>query len=198
MGKPIVAVGLGGVIVSNEPFRRMHEFGMNELSVLSGMPELKEKMNSSDYFVYVKKALEKVYFDLSMEKAISKRRKQFCRRVVDLINENHGFIRRDIIRFLRGLKDKYRIVIVTTFLDEFVREILKKAEIDDIFDYVSATAEEEEDEREIVWERLISGFGLPKKMIGSIKSGKICDKFGIDLIEFDCDGDSVEKLEKRL
>ena len=184
--------------VSSEPFRRMHDFGINELAKLSGMPELIEKKDSSKYFVYVKKALENVYYDLSMEKAIVKRRNQYCRRVVDLIGENPGFIRRDVIRFLRDVKDNYRLVIVTSFLEKYVREILKEAEIDDIFDFISASKEEEEDDKEIVMTRLISEFGRPKKFIGSKKSEKICKKFDIELIEFDCDRDRVMKLERAL
>lgn len=198
MEKPIIALSLSGVIVSSEPFKRMHDFGMNELANLSGMQELKDKKDSSDYFVYVKKALERVYHDLSMEKAITKRRNQYCRRVVDMVNENPGFIRNDVVRFLRDIKEKYRLVIVTSFLEKYVVKILEDAEIDDIFEFVSASKEEEEDDKEIVFGRLIAEFGLPEKLIGSAKTEKICDKFGIELIEFDCDGDNVGKLERVL
>ena len=197
MEKPIIAVSLSGVVVSNEPFKRIHEFGINELAKLSNMPELVKKIGEDDYFVHVKKALKNVYYDLSMEEAITKRRNLYCRRVVEMIYKNPNFIRRDVINFLRENKEKYNLVIVTNFLEKYVYEIFKIARVDGIFRYVSASKPKEEEDKEIVIGRLIGGFGHPEKLIGSVKSEKLCDKYGIELIEFDCDGDNIERLKER-
>jgi len=181
--KPIIAFGLAGVFVSRKPWRAAHEFGMKELADKSGVKAVAENIDAQDYFFYVEHALKKIYPELTKEERVSKRRAIYFSRVLDLVKKEGG--RTWMIDYLKGLKEKYTFVLVTTSTLAFTNEVLKEIGAEDLFDYVFTSLDTEKDDKKAVFERVIGKLGKIDKYVGGKKSKADCDGFGIDFLEFD-------------
>jgi len=196
--KPINAISLAGVLVSNTPWRKAHEKGMAELARKSGIPEVKEKTNSPDYFKYVEKALEKIYPDLSPNERIEKRRNIYFQNVIDLL-EKKPQINVHLKEFLKELKQRYTLVILTTNNCRTSESILKILNLSGFFEEIGCSLDHERDDKIKVLKRLIKKIGKPKILVeNKDKLKNFCKRNNIKHITFDIDIDEISKLEEEI
>lgn len=186
--RKILGMSLFGIVKSSEPWRKAHKIGMKELSERASMPELLEKVDDEDYFNYVEEALGKIdeYKDLGKEERIVKRRGEYFGRVLGLIREG-DFVDLEFVGFLRELKEKYELVLVSTNTEGFIDEVLKLAGAEDVFDRIVFG---ERDDKRLVFDKA----GKIDVFVGSEKSEKVCVDLGIKFVEYE----GVKKLREDL
>ncbi len=189
--KKILGMSLFGIIKSNEPWRKAHEVGMRELSERAEMPELLEKVDSEDYFDYVEEALGRIdeYKDLEKNERIAKRRGEYFERVLGLIRKG-DYVDSDFVKMLNGMKDKFRLVLISTNTKGFIDEVLKLADAEGLFDEVIALDAEERDDKTAVFDKA----GKVDVFVGSEKSRKVCEELEIKFVKYE----GVDKLREVL
>ena len=197
MAEKTIAMSLSGVLISSKAWKQEHETGMKELAEKSGIFEIAEKTDDENYFQYVEKALEKIYPDLNREERIAKRRRIYFSRVIKMIKNHHEYIKEDIIKFFKSIKHKYNLILITTTIDDVVSEVLDIIKARDLFDFVSASKDIENDDKSIVFQRAIDKYNIDR-FIGSSKSREICEKHDIEFLKFDCDADSLNVLKNAI
>jgi hypothetical protein len=194
--KPVLAFSLLGIIKNQDPWTIAHKKGMKELSEKANMPELTKKINDPDYFEYVKKALEKIegYKELSENERISKRRKKYFNNVLEILREG-DYIDKEFINFLKELKDKYEIMLITTNIKSFVDEVLKLSQAENLYDYIICSESSKEDNKQDVFSKAIKSFTKPNLYIGSKKSQDVCKEYNIKFIKYEGINELKEVLE---
>ncbi|MEA3248365.1 MAG: HAD family hydrolase, partial [Nanoarchaeota archaeon] len=183
--KKVLGMSLFGIVKSSEPWKKAHEIGMKELSERAKMPELIEKVDSEHYFNFVKKALEKIdeYKDLPENERVSLRRSQYFDRVFDLIKLG-DYIDEDFVSFLKELKEIYSLVLITTNSLEFVEDVLKFAHAEDLFENIITLDPEEEDDKELTFDKAMKELKKLDLFVGNDRSGEACRSRGIEFIKY--------------
>ncbi len=190
-----IALSLSGVLVSSEPWRKAHEIGMQELAEKANMPEISENTHSPNYFEKVDRATEVIYPNLTSEERVKTRRGIYLNRVFNLIKENLDYVNKEVISFLRSIKEKYNLVLITTNTKDVTDKILEMIDAKDLFDYIGTSLPEEKDDKKAVFERVVNDYGKPDKFIGSEKSREVCEELGISFIKFSGDVRELETLK---
>jgi FMN phosphatase YigB (HAD superfamily) len=193
--KKVLGMSLFGIIKSKEPWHRAHEVGMRELAKRSGMSELVDLTQDDNYFRHFRAALSKIdeYKDLSEEDRVSLRRKQYFERVLDFIRGG-DFVDEAFVLFMKELKRKYRLVLISTGVREFVDNVLKLAGAEGVFDDVVCLDPYEEDDKRTVFSRAVNKLGKIDMYVGSDSVKAICEEFGVSFIK--CEG--IDGLRRKL
>ncbi|MCK5449634.1 HAD hydrolase-like protein [Candidatus Pacearchaeota archaeon] len=196
--KPMIAVSMSGVLISSKFWKEAHDFGMKELSKKVGDSSILKARDSPDYFKKVEEALEKIYPDLTLVERIKKRREIYFERVVNSIKRNLD-IREDVTDCLWGLKENYRLALVTTNNEKTTYEILRFLTARDFFDVVEFSKDEEKDDKIEVMKRLIEKNGKPILFIEkSEKLKDFCEEGKIAYINFNVDLEGAIDLKSKI
>jgi len=113
----------------------------------------------------------------------------------------------DFEKYLRELKKKYKLALVTSAPEASVRPMLHKIKCDDLFDIVYDSPMERHPDKKELFKEFIEKFGKPEFYIGNgDKDIKNCKELGIKTIsvnwveksefEGDFDIDSIEELKE--
>ena len=181
MQKPLIAVALSGVLVSSEPFKKAHKFGMKELAEKSGIKEISKSTNDPNYFKKVEEAIAVMYPELTPEERIKKRRRIYLSRVIDNIKESGPEI--ETINYLKTIRNKYRLALVTSVTDEATKDILRILNLENFFDFVLTTDQTEKDDKGIVINKMIKTIGKPEfYLTTSNREEKLCQNLGINVV----------------
>lgn len=193
--KKIIAVSLAGVLVSRKPWKIAHEIGMREHFENLG---LSEEDFDGDYFDVVEKSIEKSWPDLSAEERIAKRRQIYFDRVLDLLKKSLDEEENAVVNFFRELKEKCKLVLVTTNGDEVAREVLKLIGSEDLFEHVFASASKkgEKDDKRIVFERMMEKIGHVDFLVeASGRMEEFCRMRDVEYVSFNINKDGLDVLE---
>ncbi len=191
--KPIIVVGLVGVLVSSAPWKKAHEQGMKVHAENLGVDV--STIDGDNYFDIVEKSLEKIWPDLSAEERIKKRRDIYFEHVLNFLKSDFD-IKQEILDYFKSLKEKYTLALVTTNNEKMTNEVLGLLGAGNLFDIMEFSKEEEKDDKEVVLRRLIEEHGKPLVLIES--KGKLkdfCLQDNIKHIQFDIDKDDLSKLK---
>jgi len=121
--------------------------------------------------------MEKILPKASKEKQISKARKWYQKDVINYIKNNPEKIKSPNVEKLKSLKEKYKIILVTSNTKKYIRKILKKAKLNGIYDGIIASKTSEEPNKEILIQELISKYGKPKYYLTGKPEDKINQNF---------------------
>lgn len=139
--KKIVAVSLAGVLVDKRPWNVAHKIGMREHLENLEIDGVVEDIGLKSTRDVVRRSVEKSWPDLSESERIAKRREIYFDRVFGEIGE--GDVNGDVVKYLRGIKDRYELVLVTTNNASITDKILIKIGCEDLFDEVFVSEDDE-------------------------------------------------------
>jgi len=182
MEKPIIATTIKDIIIDGNSWDEAHYIWYNERE-----KELKEKKLSTEpieewrtllrqnpeeekktYFKYVDKVMKLLYPNSSNEERTKIARESYFDSVLKFIEKNSDKINHEMIEYLKSLKKKYRLAVITTNTWSALEKILEVSGINkDLFDLIEVSRPEEKDDKIIVFERFIKKHGKPELYIGS-------------------------------
>ncbi|MDP2925072.1 MAG: HAD hydrolase-like protein [Nanoarchaeota archaeon] len=189
MKKPILAIDLGGTLISNKPADLAHYVWYDIMSNLLQKPEIKDLAGKENYFEDVIKVMEEftgLSNDNDENKDVLKRwgRSLFAFLTIGEVRKlGKEILFKDFADYLRELKDRYELALITTQPQDSVLPILSLLGCSDIFDYIYESSFYEKPDKYLVFNRFISENGKPVYYIGnSLNDVEACKKLGIKYI----------------
>ena len=187
--KPILAIDLGGTLISNKPADLAHYTWFKIMSILTNKPEIEKLAGKEDYFKDVIKVMED-FTGLSSkteeEKDVLKRwgRSLFSFLTIGETKKlGEEILFQDFAKYLKELKSQYQLALITTQPQDSVLPILSILGLSNLFDYIYESSFYEIPDKYLVFKRFISENGKPLNYIGNSKNDEdACKKLGIKLI----------------
>lgn len=189
MTKPTIAVDFSGTLITEKPSEQAHyewfEVMANLLKDKSILAYAKEK----DYFPHVYKIMERFTGLDSKKEEDKKLMKKFARNLFQMsyfaaANKIKDWLLfQDYANYLRELKQKYRLVLVTTSPEDTISPILHLVKCEDIFDEIIKSPLTEEPNKEKLLKQLLERQDNLKVYLGnSLEDGQACRKLRIPFI----------------
>ncbi len=206
--KPILAIDLDGALLNSRPFKIAHQRWFELMAILLNDEKVKDYANiSGDYFPKVHEVMERYLGDVSEESKTFFARKLYAMVTVAEVNEKDCV--KDFADYLRKIKDKYQLNLITTAPEASVDPILHKVGCSDLFDIFYKSPMGKHPNKKELFGKLIDQQGIPKYYIGDgDENMTICKELGIKTISVnwvseakiqgDYDVSSVEELNKIL
>lgn len=192
MQKPILATNLDGFLIDHSAFIEPHRIWFDRAILLTKDNSLKEWKGHPQYFKGVNIAMEKIMPDFSKEEQTKKAREWYQEDVAHYISIHPEVINKKLIETLNKLKEKFRLALITTNTKEHIKQILKVANLTDIYEIVHASSSKDEPNKQNVFQEFKEKYGEPKYYIASrskeafeecLKIGAICIYFAPDEID---------------
>jgi len=177
MEKPILATNIDGLLLEHEVFMEPHKAWFKRAIEKTGDDSLKKWIGKENYFLGVNQAMEKIMPDSSEEERTTQARKGYQEDVINYIKEHSKKIKKDIAEKLKSLKEKYQLILITTNSQDYINEILKVSNLENIYDKIIASKTEKEPVKEELTNELIEKYGKPKYYLTGKPDEKITDKF---------------------
>ena len=198
--KRIIAIDFDGTLIRNEPAKKAH---IEWFKIMAGALEdnsIKEYSKIKDYFPKVYEVMSR-YTGLDQKKDKELLRK-FARNIfqmslIGMANKlKNKILVREFADYLRSLKEKYTIALITTSPEDSVKPILELIKCEDIFDLIyKSSLTKEPDKKELLVE-FVKDKGKPVCYIGNEGGDMIaCKKLKIPSILVIWDKSADEKTK---
>lgn len=175
--KPIIATNIDGLLIENKAFTEPHKAWFERAIKKAKDDSLKKWIGREDYFIGVNEAMEKILPNSSKEERTYQARKWYQKDVVKYIKYHPEVIKKDTAKRLMLLKEKYRLILVTSNTKDYINKILKTSNLEGIYDTIIASKTEEEPDKEELIGELIKKYGKPKYYLTGKPEDKINTKF---------------------
>jgi len=167
MKKLIIATTLSGLFIKSDPWKKAHILWFEKVAEKLQDSSVRGWANRQDYFNGVDIVMRRLYPDLSEEKRTIKAREAYFDSVCEYIKENPQILNKEIIDYFLSLKDKYKIMLVTTNTKDKIGRILSITNLANLFDAIEASNPEEKDDKGIVFDRFLKKYGKPVLYLGT-------------------------------
>jgi len=177
MEKPILATNIDGLLLEHEVFMEPHKAWFKRAIKKTGDDSLEKWIGKENYFLGVNETMEKIMPDSSEEERTKQARKWYQKDVIQYIKNNPEKIKKEIAEKLKSLKEKYQLILITTNSQDYINEILKISNLENIYDKIIASKTEKEPNKEELLNELIEKHGKPEYYLTGKPDEKITDKF---------------------
>jgi len=177
MEKPILATNIDGLLIEHEAFVEPHKAWFERAIKKTKNNSLKKWIGKEDYFIGVNEAMEKILPNASKEERTYQARKWYQKDVVKYIKSHSEVIKKDIAKRLVLLKERYRLILVTSNTKDYINKILKTSNLEGVYDTIIASKTEQEPDKEELIGELIKKYGKPKYYLTGKPEDKINTKF---------------------
>ncbi len=189
MTKPTIAVDFSGTLITEEPSDLAHSEWFEVMVALLKDKSILAYAKEKDYFPYVYKIMER-FTGLDAKKEEDKKlMKKFARNLFQMsyfaaANKIKArLLFQDYANYLRELKQKYQLVLVTTSPEDIVSPILHLVKCDDIFDEIVKSPLTEEPNKEKLLKLLLDKHeGVSLYLGNSLEDAQACRKLKIPFI----------------
>lgn len=191
MEKPILATNIDGFLINHSAFIEPHRIWFDRAIILTKDKSLGKWKGHPEYFKGVNEAMEKILPNASKEERTKTARDWYQEDVVYYLSLHPEIVNRKLAEILNKLKKKFTLALITTNTKEYIREIIKTANLEDIYDIIYASSSEEEPDKKKIFREFIEKYGEPKYYVASrskeafeelIKIGAFCIYFAPDEI----------------
>lgn len=169
MEKPIIATNLVGLFIKFRPWKNAHELWFEKYAEELNDPSILSWTDKPNYFEGVDLVMKLVYPNLSDDKRTIKARETFFDSVCEYIEKHPEDRNEQVIDYFKSLKPQYRIALITSNTSSAINKILSILKINDLFDIIEPSLENEKDDKSIVFSRFIENHGKPIIYIGGSK-----------------------------
>ena len=176
MDKPILATNIDGLLLNHKVFSEPHRYWFERAIKKTKDNSLKRWMDREDYFIGVNEAMQKIMPHDSQEKRTYQARKWYQQDVIKYIKNHPEEIKKDIAEKLISLREKYKIILITTNTEKYINKILKKAKLNRIYEGIIASKTEKEPSKEELVDELINRYGKPEYYLTGKPEEKITKK----------------------
>jgi phosphoglycolate phosphatase-like HAD superfamily hydrolase len=175
--KPIIVTNIDGLLIENKAFIEPHKAWFERAIKKTKDNSLKKWVGKEDYFIGVNEAMEKILPHASKEEKTYQARKWYQKDVIKYIKSHSEVVKKDIAKRLVLLKEKYRLILVTSNTKDYINKILKTSNLEGIYYTIIASKTEQEPDKEELIGELIKKYGKPKYYLTGKPEDKINTKF---------------------
>jgi FMN phosphatase YigB (HAD superfamily) len=205
--KPIIAVDFKGALLRYRPFIEADKKWFYVMSILLKDESIKGYYALEDYYGKVKEIMEKLLGDVDKKTRTVFAREFFSMLLVSEVNQKDLAV--DFAEYLRKIKDKYSLILITSAPEACVEAMLQKLGCSDIFDSLYKSPMQRYPNKKELFKEFIKTHTKPDFYIGEgDKDMPALKDLGIKTISVnwikkgeyrgDFDVDSVEDLKKIL
>lgn len=178
---PIIAVDFNGALLKSRPFDKAHKKWFTVMAFLLKDKSIKEYAGLEDYFGKVHEVMARLLGNVESEARISFARHLFSMLTVAEVQQKD--LISDFVVFLRKIKGKYSLALITSAPDSSVEPILRKLSCSDLFDIVYKSPAGKHPNKKELFVEFIQKFGKPIFYIGNgDKDIESCRELGIPTI----------------
>lgn len=203
--KPIITVDFDGALLRSRPFDEAHKRWFYVMSVLLKDKSINDYAGLENYFDKVHEVMKRYLGDVDQETRIVFARNLFS--MVTVAETDKKDLVADFARYLRKIKPKYRLALITTAPETSVEPILRKVGCADLFDILYKSSIKKHPNKKEMFQDFIKQYGKPQFYIGNgDKDITSCKELGIPSISVnwvsqgqitgDYDVKTVKELEK--
>lgn len=179
--KPIISVDFDGALLISRPFDEAHKRWFYVMSVLLKDNSINKYAGLENYFDKVDEVMKRYLGDVDKETGTRFARNLFS--MVTVAEAREEDLVKDFADFLKGIKGKYRLALITTAPESSVEPILHKVGCSDLFDIVYKSPVGRRPNKKEMFEEFIKEHGKPLWYIGNgDKDISSCKEFGIPSI----------------
>jgi len=175
MDKKILATNIDGFLIKHEAFIEPHRAWFDRAIRLTGDESLEKWKGEKDYFVGVDKAMEKIMPNATPEQRTIQARTWYQEDVLEYIKTHPEIVYKNVVEVLKKLKNKFKLVLITTNSNEYINKILEAAKLENIYDIVFAISVSEKPNKASLFEKFIKKYGQPDFYIAG-KNGEVFDE----------------------
>ncbi len=190
--KPIIATNIDGLLIKNEAFTEPHKAWFERAIKKTKDNSFRKWIGKENYFIGVNEVMEKLMPSSSKEERIYQARKWYQEDVVKYIKSHSEIVKKDITKKVASLKEKYRLILVTSNTKDYINKILKASKLEGIYDSIIASKTEEEPDKEELIRELVKKYGKPKYYL----TGKPEDKINIHFKKLEIKVIGVECIDE--
>ncbi len=161
MEKPIITTNIDGLTIDHSAFIEPHKYWFERAINKTKDNSLKRWIGKEDYFLGVNEAMKKILPNATKEERTSQARKWYQEDVIKYISIHPEVVKKDITKRLLSLKDKYKLILLTTNTKDYIYDLLKVSKLENIYDKIIASETEEEPDKKILLDKLIKKYGKP-------------------------------------
>ncbi|MBN1644998.1 HAD family hydrolase, partial [Candidatus Woesearchaeota archaeon] len=205
--KPILAIDFDGALLKHKPFQNAHKKWFKVMAVLLKDDSINKYSALENYFDKVHEVMKKYLGNVSHETRVKFARMLYAMATVAEVKDKD--LVKDFAAYLKTLKKKYRLALITSAPEDSVEPILDKLGIPDLFDILYKSPVSKHPDKKQLFKEFIKKHGKPKFYIGNgDKDIERCKKAGIKTISVnwvskgkykgDFDVDSVKEFKKIL
>ncbi len=163
--KSIIAVGFAGALLRSRPFDEAHKRWFYVMSVLLKDDSINAYANLENYFDKVHEVMGRYLCDVDHETRVRFARTLFSMTAIAEITKDD--LIQDFAGYLRGLKGKYRLALITSAPETCVGPILHKVGCSDLFDILYKSPMEKHPNKRELFEEFVKEHGKPMFYIGN-------------------------------
>ena len=157
--KPIIAVDFDGALLQSRPFSEAHKRWFYVMSVLLKDDSINEYAGLDDYFDKVHEVMERYLGDVDYETMVKFARNLFSMATITEVRKDD--LVGDFADYLKGLKGKYRLALITSAPESSVEPILHKVGCSDLFDILYKSPMGRHPNKRELFEEFIKEHGKP-------------------------------------
>lgn len=192
MSKPAIIIDLNGALIRQRPFDTAHKEWFRVMAELIRDHTILELSFKEDYFSDIQKIMKKYLGDIDIKTRNAFARNIYSMMIVESIKK--WDLVDDFAEYLRSIKKKFAIVLITSAPTLAINGILEKINCKDLFDVVSASPMEEVPSKKELIELFIKKHGKPLFYIGQgDKDILTCKELGIKTIVVDWNNPPTNK-----
>jgi phosphoglycolate phosphatase-like HAD superfamily hydrolase len=162
MEKRILVTNIDSLLIEHEAFIEPHKDWFERAIKKTKDNSLRKWIGREDYFLGVNEAMEKILPHSSKEERTKTARRWYQQDVVKYITSHPEVVKKDIANKLISLKERYKLILLTTNTTDYINKILRASKLDKIYDNIIASKTEEEPNKEKLVNELIEKYGKPE------------------------------------
>ncbi|MEW5897525.1 MAG: HAD family hydrolase [Nanoarchaeota archaeon] len=179
--KPIIAVDFDGALLQSRPFNEAHKRWFYVMSVLLKDDSINEYAGLEDYFDKIHEVMERYLGDVDHETRVKFARNLFSMATIAEVTKED--LVGDFADYLKRLKGKYRLALITSAPEASVEPILHKVGCSDLFDILYKSPMGRHPNKRELFEEFIKEHGKPTFYVGNgDKDITSCKELGIPAI----------------
>jgi len=179
--KPIIAVDFDGALLQSRPFDESHKRWFHIISILLKDDSINEYAGLDNYFDKVHEVMERYLGNVDHETRVKFARNLFSMATIAEVTKDD--LVEDFADYLRNLKDRYQLALITSAPEASVEPILQKMECSDLFDIFYKSPMEKHPNKREMFEEFVNEYGKPIFYIGNGDKDIIsCKELGISSI----------------
>lgn len=160
----MIAVDFDGALLMSRPFDEAHKKWFYLMSILLKDKSINTYAELDDYFDKVHEVMARYLGEIDFESRVKFARNLFS--MVTIAEVKKEDLVEDFVNFLRDLKPKYTIALITSAPESSVEPILSKLGCSELFDIIYKSPINKQPNKRELFKEFIKKYGTPAFYIG--------------------------------
>ncbi|MFH1209268.1 MAG: HAD family hydrolase [archaeon] len=179
--KQIIAVDFDGALLKSRPFNEAHKRWFYLMSILLKDDSINKYASLENYFDKVHEVMKRYLGNVDEETRTIFARSLYA--MVTIAEVKKEDLISEFVQYLKSIKSKYKLALITTAPESSVEPILKKLDCFELFDIIYKSPVNKQPNKKELFEEFIKKYGKPIFYIGKGDKDIItCKDLGIKSI----------------